>query len=246
MSLLTKRKLLMIIWCIIMICIPSSHCKASDMNEVPVQTVEPNEVITQTIEPIPIANPTFTPMPTPKQTSKPKATPVVMIPKIKYRYANAYVKVRKKASKKSAQKFLLKPGQKVQVIKKSKNWTKVKYNKKTGYVQNKTLSAQKIRAIMIANKKVKKYALTGYCPCYTCSEGFGRKTRSGRRAKANHTIAADLSVLPLYTDVYIEGMGVYTVEDRGGGVKGRHIDVYCNKHYQCSDIKSSAKVFIVE
>lgn len=240
MSLLKHRRLLMITWCIIMLCIPRGYCEASDMNEAPVQTVEPNEVPTQTIEPTPIATPTQAPTPTPKQTLK------LTVPKIKYRYANTYVKVRKKASKKSDQKLLLKPGQKVQVIKKYKNWTKVKYNKITGYVPNKTLAIQKIRAIMIASKKEKKYALTGYCPCYTCSEGFGRRTRSGRRAKANHTIAADLSVLPLYTDVYIEGMGVYTVEDRGGGVKGRHIDVYCNKHYQCYDIKSSAKVFIVE
>lgn len=241
MSLLTKhRKLLMITWCIVMLCIPSCYCKASDINEAPVQTIEPTP--TETSTPAPESTPEQTPITT--------ATPVVikkiLVPRIEYRYLNAYVKVRKKASKKSTQKFLLKPGQKVKVIKEFKNWTKVKYNKNTGYVPNKTLSVNKSKAVKIANKKAVKYTLTGYCPCYTCSEGYGTQTKSGRRAKADHTIAADLTVLPLYTDVYIDGMGEYTVEDRGGGVKGRHIDVYFNKHYQCNYIKSSAKVFIIE
>ena len=240
MSLLKNRKLLMVTWCIFVICISSSYCKARDMDETPVQTVEPNEKLTQTMDSTLIATPTPVPKKTKEQTVK------LAVPKIEYRYANAYVRVRKKTSKRSTQKLLLKPGQKVQVLKTKDSWTKVKYNKTVGYVPNTTLSAEKSKAIMISNKKAKKYALTGYCPCYSCSEGYGMQTRSGRRAKANHTIAADLSVLPLYTDVYIDGMGVYTVEDRGGGVKGRHIDVYCNKHYQCYDIKSSAKVFIVE
>ena len=61
MSLLTKhRKLLMITWFIIMLCISSIYCKASDMNEAPVQNIEPT----------PIATPTLVPESTPKQTQK--------------------------------------------------------------------------------------------------------------------------------------------------------------------------------
>ncbi|MBQ2937497.1 MAG: 3D domain-containing protein [Clostridia bacterium] len=127
-----------------------------------------------------------------------------------------------------------------------KKWSKVRNKKGTGYVPNKTLSKKRSKAIKIANKKASNFKLTGYCSCYDCSEGWGTQTKSGRKAKANHTIASDLTVLPLYTEVYIKGMGTYTVEDKGGGVKGKHIDVYCNKHSQCYDIQSQAKVFVIE
>lgn len=52
-------------------------------------------------------------------------------------------------------------------------------------------------------------------------------TYSGERVKENVTIAADLKVLPLGTKVMIEGLpGVHIVEDKGGAVKGKHIDVF--------------------
>lgn len=52
-------------------------------------------------------------------------------------------------------------------------------------------------------------------------------TATGTTVKEKHTIAADWKVLPPGTTVKIEGLeGVYTVEDRGGGVKGNHIDLY--------------------
>lgn len=51
-------------------------------------------------------------------------------------------------------------------------------------------------------------------------------TASGKRVKENHTIASDWDVLPPGTVVYIEDVGIRTVEDRGGKVKGNHIDLY--------------------
>ena len=50
-------------------------------------------------------------------------------------------------------------------------------------------------------------------------------TYSGKPTKSNHTIAADTSVLPLGTKIFI-GNTVYTVEDIGSGVKGQMIDIY--------------------
>lgn len=252
MSLLKKHRknLLMFVLCIACI-VSCSYFNVDEVNttvnaeanqtDIPQPTQMPAvQDSTTSIAVITIATPVATKkVIKPKKMPKKKNTP-------KNAYLNGYVKVRKSASKKSNEKFLLKPGQKVEVLKKSKKWTKVSINKGTGYVQNKTLSKTKSNALKIAKKKAIKYSLTGYCSCYSCSEGWGAKTRSGREAKAHHTIAADLTVLPLYTDVYIEGMGTYTVEDRGGGVKGRHIDVYCSKHSQCYDIKSKAKVFVIE
>lgn len=51
-------------------------------------------------------------------------------------------------------------------------------------------------------------------------------TASGKRVKENHTIASDWDVLPPGTVVYIEDVGIRTVEDRGGKVKDNHIDLY--------------------
>ncbi len=72
------------------------------------------------------------------------------------------------------------------------------------------------------------YKITGYCSCSICSGGWGL-TYSGTVPRANHTISADLNVLPLGTKVMINGI-VYTVEDKGSSVNGNHIDIYCATH----------------
>lgn len=74
-----------------------------------------------------------------------------------------------------------------------------------------------------------KFKLTAYCPCYQCSQGWGRKTSSGRTAQANHTIAVDPSVIPEGTHVIINGQE-YVAEDVGGGVVGNHIDIFYESH----------------
>lgn len=73
------------------------------------------------------------------------------------------------------------------------------------------------------------FKTTGYCPCDSCSGGWGRLTSTGAVATAGHTIAVDPNVIPYGTKVMINGV-VYTAEDRGGGVKGNHIDIFYNTH----------------
>lgn len=52
-------------------------------------------------------------------------------------------------------------------------------------------------------------------------------TATGTRVKENHTIASDWNFLPPGTKVAIEGIPhIFTVEDCGGAVKGKHIDIY--------------------
>ena len=54
-----------------------------------------------------------------------------------------------------------------------------------------------------------------------------RKTASGVLPQANHTIAADWNVLPKGTKVRIgDSPIIYTVEDKGGSVKGNVIDIF--------------------
>ena len=90
------------------------------------------------------------------------------------------------------------------------------------------------------------YRITGYCPCYQCSEGWGRNTSTGATAQSNHTIAVDPSILPYGSKVMIGGI-VYTAEDRGGGVKGKHIDIFVDHHDQTYRVGSqSQEVFLIQ
>ena len=72
------------------------------------------------------------------------------------------------------------------------------------------------------------FTVTGYCNCEKCSGGHGY-TYSGTVPQANHTLSADLTLLPLGTKVMIDDI-VYTVEDKGGGVDGKKVDIYFATH----------------
>ncbi len=90
------------------------------------------------------------------------------------------------------------------------------------------------------------FRTTGYCPCRLCSEGWGRRTSTGTIARANHTIAVDPRVIPYGSRVMINGV-VYTAEDRGGAVKGEHIDIFFDTHPQTTQHGSRyQEVFLVE
>lgn len=93
--------------------------------------------------------------------------------------------------------------------------------------------------------------VTGYCSCGKCCGwrrswfGFGppvytygkmkgcRKkvgyTFTGKKARKG-TIAADPRVFGFGTKLYVPGYGVGTVEDIGGAIKGRHIDIWFPTH----------------
>ena len=73
------------------------------------------------------------------------------------------------------------------------------------------------------------FKTTGYCPCRSCSAGWGRNTSTGAVASSHHTIAVDPRVIPYGTRVMINGV-VYIAEDKGGGVKGHHIDIFYDTH----------------
>ena len=86
---------------------------------------------------------------------------------------------------------------------------------------------------------------TGYCPCKICcgwhrnwlfapvtADGHFKKvgyTASGTKARPG-TIAADTSIFPFGTIMYIPGYGYGRVEDRGADIKGWHIDLFFYDH----------------
>ena len=95
--------------------------------------------------------------------------------------------------------------------------------------------------------------VTGYCSCGKCCGwkrtwfGFGTAvysygkmkgrpkkvgyTATGKRAK-HGTIAADTSIYKFGTKLFVPGYGIGTVEDIGGAIKGKHIDIWFPTHEQ--------------
>ena len=78
------------------------------------------------------------------------------------------------------------------------------------------------------------FKTTAYCPCRSCSEGYGRLTKTGTQATASRTVAVDPRVIPLGSHLLIDGVE-YIAEDVGGGVKGKHIDIFYNTHSETRD-----------
>ena len=75
--------------------------------------------------------------------------------------------------------------------------------------------------------------ITFYGPQPTGNGGYSNSTATGTTCTEGRTCAADWSIYPAGTVIYIEndplgGDGYYTVEDRGPGVKGYHIDIYAD------------------
>lgn len=83
---------------------------------------------------------------------------------------------------------------------------------------------------------------------YSASEtGGNASTASGTTCSQGRTVAADWSIFPAGTVIYIAndplgGDGYYTVEDRGSAVTGNTIDIYVDSISQST---TSADVYIV-
>ena len=76
------------------------------------------------------------------------------------------------------------------------------------------------------------FSCTAYCTeeyAHICGEGHGI-TSSGAKAQPGVTVAADTSILPYGTVIYIEGVGLRVVQDTGSAVVGNKLDVAVNTH----------------
>ena len=85
-------------------------------------------------------------------------------------------------------------------------------------------------------KYIGKFKITYYCSCnYCCGKNDGI-TASGIKAKEGITVAADTSILPFGTNIYIGGVGQRVVQDKGGAINGNKIDVYVSSHDQIPSV----------
>ena len=79
-------------------------------------------------------------------------------------------------------------------------------------------------------QSIGRFRVTHYCPCYYCCGSWaGSNTASGTVPTVGRTIAVDPNVIPLGSQVIINGH-VYTAEDTGSAVKGNVIDVFVSDH----------------
>lgn len=72
-----------------------------------------------------------------------------------------------------------------------------------------------------------KFTCTAYCGCKECANGKDTITSSGIKATARHTIAVDPTVIPIGSEVIINGVR-YVAED--SGMKGKKVDVFFTDH----------------
>lgn len=94
-----------------------------------------------------------------------------------------------------------------------------------------------------------EFKLTAYCACEKCcgkatSDPYYGITAYGYQTTAGRTIAVDPSVIPIGSEVVINGH-TYVAEDVGGVIKENRIDIYFNTHQEALEFGVQyAEVFI--
>ncbi|HIV62896.1 MAG TPA: 3D domain-containing protein [Candidatus Butyricicoccus avistercoris] len=90
------------------------------------------------------------------------------------------------------------------------------------------------------------FKLTFYCACEQCSGGYGDNTATGTKCTEGRTIAVDPKVIPLGSEVFIEGFGSFIAEDTGGAIKQNKIDIYLSDHDRCYSLGvANANVYLM-
>ena len=119
---------------------------------------------------------------------------------------------------------------------------KPNYERVVAYSQDYTAD----QSIIANGTALGNFKLTFYCACELCSGGYGNSTATGTTCTEGRTIAVDPSVIPLGSEVFIEGFGSFIAEDTGGAIKKNKIDIYLNDHYRCYSLGvANANVYVM-
>ncbi len=87
-----------------------------------------------------------------------------------------------------------------------------------------------IRQQDAAQTQEQTFTVTAYCPCEKCCGAYANGyTATGEKATQGVTVAADPDVLPMGTEIQIDGH-TYTVQDTGGAIAGNRLDLYFDSH----------------
>ena len=108
------------------------------------------------------------------------------------------------------------------------------------------LGAKEVEAAEL--RSLGTFKITWYCPCRKCSGKWGYQTSSGARCTEGRTVAVDKRVIKEGTHLLINGHE-YIAEDTGGGVRGKHIDIFNESHSVCLDNAHGEKyweVYVIE
>lgn len=78
----------------------------------------------------------------------------------------------------------------------------------------------------------RQFTAFAYCACSKCCGRWSQYglTASGTAPRQGRTVAVDPAVIPLGTQLTIDGKAGYIAEDTGSGIAGNTIDVYFDRH----------------
>lgn len=153
---------------------------------------------------------------------------------------------KKDSSMKEGEEKIVQKGQKGKAVEVYDIYFENKKEVKRELASKKTTKKPKNKVVVVGTKKpkvmyVKSTAYTASC------KGCSGKTATGIDLKKNpdsKVIAVDPKVIPLGTEVWVEGYGDAIAADTGGAIKGKKIDVFYPKKSQAYNWGTKKKVKI--
>ena len=103
-------------------------------------------------------------------------------------------------------------------------------------IKTKTSRIKHLRAlpkVVETTEKSLDVVATAYCACRRCCGKTNGITATGTHARLG-TIAADPRLIPYGTRIYVPGYGEGRIEDCGGAIKHKRIDVFFPSHKQAT------------
>lgn len=124
-------------------------------------------------------------------------------------------------------------------------------SKKEEQKQETITQSKQESVVEIPSKYLGEFSISHYCSCPICtSTPKGSRTATGHIPREGRTVAVDTKLIPLHSVIYIEGLGTFVAEDVGGGVKGKHLDIYIDDHQRALSLGTlggaKLKVWVLE